>query len=543
MKIKILAETKQEKGKSFEKLMGMILDKIGCTNFQFNTHDVGMELDIQAQHKVSNQPILCECKAHEEKIGTGDLTTFYGKFNHKRGENQNLNGMFFSTSGFTGTAIEWYKGVPKEDSDVFKIFGNDEIIKLLIENKFLISEENFGEIIKRQITHKLDERYLVFFESQIYIIQIFKINDSEKRYVIYDGEGNLVKRTIYEQIAKLDEEIKSIPLIDLEILNKVILNLLDLESKTVKDVALGIVESEKNVNIIFDDLLAEGIIEKNESEYKIKTDLEILKKLSNRFCRSKDKFSFMQSKYIDFIINDEFVSLVAKHFRINFDESQKIAIKRASVIFPEILYFLLLSDVSRYTNFADHRERIEKGKKPNEQFDIDILSSFMSDFSIIIINELYKIPTNYISKKGIEGYFISTDLRIASEEKLFFILDSGGTHVIQKVGKGPIKDGEILVASDMSVILRSATIQLMLELTDHAIRDYDRVIGGTSNQEWIKAAWTNKGFAYIIKKEYDEADKCFNEALKIEPGLQHAINGLKKSKELRKVNPEKDEQK
>ena len=211
MRIKILAETKHEKGKSFEKLMGMILDKMGYTDFQFNTNDIGMELDIQAIHKVSNHPILCECKAHQEKINTPDLTDFYGKFNHKRGDDSNLKGMFFSTSGFSGTAIEWYKKMPQYDQEVFDIFGDDEIVKLLIENGFLINEEKLEESIKSQIPHKLETRYIVFFESQIYVIQIFKINNSENRYVIFDNEGRLVTKTIYEQIARLDEEVKDIP--------------------------------------------------------------------------------------------------------------------------------------------------------------------------------------------------------------------------------------------------------------------------------------------------------------------------------------------
>ena len=81
--IKILAANSNEKGDLFENFTKKILDALGFHNFRIAVHKVGRELDIQAKHKVTDEPILCECKAHEEELGGDHLSTFYGAYEHE----------------------------------------------------------------------------------------------------------------------------------------------------------------------------------------------------------------------------------------------------------------------------------------------------------------------------------------------------------------------------------------------------------------------------------------------------------------------------
>ena len=67
--IKILASNSNEKGDLFEDFTKKILDALGFYNFRIDVPKVGRELDIQANHKVTDESILCECKAYEEKLG------------------------------------------------------------------------------------------------------------------------------------------------------------------------------------------------------------------------------------------------------------------------------------------------------------------------------------------------------------------------------------------------------------------------------------------------------------------------------------------
>lgn len=73
MKIKILGDTDQSRGKAFENLMvSAVLDHLGYTDFQTNIRPAAMELDIEASHKTKNKKILCletlERKKEAEKV-------------------------------------------------------------------------------------------------------------------------------------------------------------------------------------------------------------------------------------------------------------------------------------------------------------------------------------------------------------------------------------------------------------------------------------------------------------------------------------------
>ena len=67
----------------------------------------------------------------------------------------------------------------------------------------------------------------------------------------------------------------------------------------------------------------------------------------------------------------------------------------------------------------------------------------------------------------------------------------------------------------MSGFLRTGNIQMSLQLLDDAIKHFDKVIDGTDNKDWLKAAWTHKGLCYMAKEDYPKADNCFNKALEI----------------------------
>ena len=80
--LEILDKNNYEKGKSFENLIEIILDKLGYKDIKTRVRKTGMEIDLMAtaNQKVSNKKILCECKAHKKPIQSKDLLYFIGKF-------------------------------------------------------------------------------------------------------------------------------------------------------------------------------------------------------------------------------------------------------------------------------------------------------------------------------------------------------------------------------------------------------------------------------------------------------------------------------
>jgi hypothetical protein len=103
------------------------------------------------KNKESMEPILCECKAHEKELDTGDLLKFFGKLCHQRSKNKSLKGLFFSISGFTGTGLKNYEELSDVDKEFFGIYGNYEILGLLRTAGQVMSDKEIDSKIMTNI--------------------------------------------------------------------------------------------------------------------------------------------------------------------------------------------------------------------------------------------------------------------------------------------------------------------------------------------------------------------------------------------------------
>lgn len=67
LEIKIIAPNPDLKGKSFEKFMQLVLDKLGYGNFKVRVHTTGMELDIEARIKCMGSQFYVNVKRMSTK--------------------------------------------------------------------------------------------------------------------------------------------------------------------------------------------------------------------------------------------------------------------------------------------------------------------------------------------------------------------------------------------------------------------------------------------------------------------------------------------
>lgn len=294
LEIKILGATAPKKGKAFENLMRIILDKLDYADFMSPVFTTGMEFDIMTKDNKTHEPVLCECKAHEDQIDTGDLLKFFGKLCHERSNNENLKGVFFSTSGFNGTALKNYKELSEADKQIFKIYDNNEIVELLRESNIFVSNEELGRKIKQKVSYPLGERYLVFYEADIYVVQLVRIGGQPKNFAIFTMEGEMVEGSIRKEIKNLDGKIASLQEIDVEIIDKVALHILDLKPKTVNEISAEIEETTKDVQIALEELKLERLVVSNKIDdsqffYRIVTNIESLFKLTEKLMAEKEK--------------------------------------------------------------------------------------------------------------------------------------------------------------------------------------------------------------------------------------------------------------
>src|SRR5918996_847111 len=237
LKIKILGKTRQLKGRAFERFMKIILDYMGYTDFRANIRYTGMEIDIKAKHKVNNESLICECKAHDEAIGPQDLTDFIGKVGIRGSKNPSLRGLFISVSGFTGTFLETYDYLNTVDKEKVKLLDNSGIISVIKDAGLILSNQELESRIKSLTPLRLGDRYIVYLDLGLFIIQVLSVGGKSSHYIILTGIGEIADKTIEEEILKLDKELKNLKRIDLSILEKVTLNLLDMNRKTLDQIS------------------------------------------------------------------------------------------------------------------------------------------------------------------------------------------------------------------------------------------------------------------------------------------------------------------
>lgn len=517
--------------------MTVILDKLGYRDFMINVRTTGMELDIHAKHKVTNEQILCECKAHDHEIGPQDLNDFFGKLNHQRSNNPSLKGLFFSVSGFSGSALKYHEELNDIDKENFRIYGNSEIMNLLRDANLFISDEKLDNKIKDNTAdYYLGERYVVYFEAGIYIIQLLLVAGKARNYIILTKEGDLVDKTIQDEIAKLDSTIKSLKIIDLPILEKIILNLLDFNKKTPTQISKEIVQTRQDVEVGTQELLRQKIAyeeatSNSEKLIGINTDIATLTELVKKFTNTDKAYQFMSSSYLELMIDNDFATHVSNRFKLNIDQQKKTNLLTVSRISPSALRYELLGNAEPYENsFRQiHESTIIESEK--EELLADNSIRFIGGVLVRTLDDIRNnAPADYLDKKGIRGYYSRNTLRIATDSRLIFDQEYTTSQYIAEAG-GPIKVGE-LVSGGAPVVFKMGITLMDLKEYEKATNYFKKAIDNTSDPKILIPAWNNKGVCFRRLKKTDEAILCFVKVLSYHPNYVESLSNLKECLKL-----------
>jgi hypothetical protein len=190
-----------------------------------------------------------------------------------------------------------------------------------------MSQEKLDERIKNITPLDLGERYIVYLDAGLFIVQLLLVGGKPNHFVILTGKGQLAHRTIESEILELDNTLRSLTRIDLDILEKVTLSLLDMSEKTIKQISGEISETLTDCRVAVDELrFHEGIIldgKETTGSIRINEYIDTLKRLIKKFSESDNKYEFMSSRYIDLVVNDAFIDHVGNRFRLELNNQQK----------------------------------------------------------------------------------------------------------------------------------------------------------------------------------------------------------------------------
>lgn len=529
----IIAKDTNDRGSSFEFLMTSLLDSMGYTDIKSRVRKTGMEIDIKAKHKVIRNNIICECKAAQRRIDAKDLQYFFGKLKHQRSKDRRLRGFFFSVSGFSGTANEWYDELSVAEKRNFEIFGQEKLVDLLLQNDMVIGEKRLYQILEKNntVNLQLGMKYIVLFRSMLFIVQLFNLENSPYRYMILTSKGEIASKTMTKMIKGLHPLLKKLCPIDVLIVDKVLLNLLDVKSKTISEISSEIVEAFEDTNFAVQELKEMGVIcqvqSGTEPRYKVNTGIDDFYKIAERFLSSRFRYDLLSSPYIEIVINDLFLDEIQDRFKLNLSKHEQNIVLKILKYFPSALDLILFKDTTEYRNRFDQLKQSPQFESRKNSMYIENLQSLLSELVRLVIVDLDSIPSRFIEGKKIAGYLLTTDLRIALSDMPLFKILSSGTVMFTRAAR-PIKPGQYVMYADEDTPLYFALVIYFLEDFNKAINEYNKIIEGTTNSNKLKAAWNNMGLCYEALDNNKKALQCYDRAIACDPDLIQAQQNKKR---------------
>lgn len=179
MKLYILGKTKEDKGNQLEILTKKILTGLGYRNISISyIGKGGEEIDLYAIKenvhglKAVDDPVICECKAHEKVISMNDYNKFLGKVTSAKNKNKYTTGVLMALSGASGNVI----GAHNESQNDIQLFAKDDIIQLLSKIYSLDSQSSVIEHVRKLTNRTIVSIDIVYYDHIVYWLISFTKN-------------------------------------------------------------------------------------------------------------------------------------------------------------------------------------------------------------------------------------------------------------------------------------------------------------------------------------------------------------------------------
>jgi tetratricopeptide (TPR) repeat protein len=471
---------------------------------------------------VTDEPILCECKAYKEELGGDHLSKFYGVYEHEYELNKILKGLFFSLSGFKDTLIDYYNEKPKKVQERFKIYSDTDIERFLKGSKIVESVATIEYIVRKKIPYEISQIYLTVSKQGLFWVITFKSLGRETHFSILNGKGEESSKLICDEISELDNGLNSLELINLQARTKVIQSLSDMSFKKIEYISQEIGESATDVKMALSNLFEEDVLSKNEdNEFTLSNEFDIFLRLIKEFLSDDVDYSFFKSKYVQMNINERLIKYLESRFYLEFEKEMRDGLYKLLAVSPSALYEALFCPTDFYrTGYEQIRGGNFSDEVIGKSREVGILRLMANLAQKLILDLNDSEIKDILSEKEIKGYRLIVEVKLATLNELYLAIKTDST-MHMAIAKGKIKAGELL-SGDAAALLEFAMVSTNLGEAQKALEIYQKVIDAFSDPDSLKVAWNNKGLTFAILEIYEEAIVCYEKALEYDPTLKEA---------------------
>ena len=507
----------------FEEFMEKVLDSAGYEDFKRGIRKTGRQIDLYAKHKVTGHPIICECKAHKDPIGGGDVHKFYGIYDKEYRQNDKLIGLFFSLSGFGSTAVATHEEMPSDVKHRFLLRDGVFIVSMLRKAKVIASDDKLEHIITSKIKYGLGERYLVYTRTGIYWIQLVLTGDKTTHFIVLGPKGEEVPTYICSEIGSMDVRLRNWKLLDIHAMKKTLISLLDAASKTSEEISKDTNECVETVLLSLQNLMSQNLVVTGESHtYHLAKELTAFIDLARQFLGSENETEFFLSPYCDEMINPSLISYCEQRFRLELDQQDKETLLRLVRISPSALREILIGPAEMHRTTDEHLGKLNLPEVEHKKMKKIQTTDFIGTLLRKLVADLEgPFSTGILKKREIRGWRTQVIVDLARLDELYLSAKADGVIMIVRA-TGKIERGHLVSVTDYDSFISIGMVLAILGKHEEAINCYDKTIAHLSDPAKLKVAWNNKGLSQVSLGKYDEAMKCYDQAIEIDSELKEA---------------------
>lgn len=163
----------QQKGHLLERLARRILQRSGYTDVELRVKHSSLEYDVEGRHNLTGRLLTGEAKAHDSNIPGKELSAFVGKLIPLALKNGQMDGVFISTSSFTGEGKDYLDNFPEGQilpNLKLKTFAGNQIPDYFHENKECVSEEVLRKTLQSKHSMELIDSWLIVSDRDEFMV-------------------------------------------------------------------------------------------------------------------------------------------------------------------------------------------------------------------------------------------------------------------------------------------------------------------------------------------------------------------------------------
>ena len=312
---------------------------------------------------------------------------------------------------------------------------------------------------------------------------------------------------------------------DTVIRKKVILCLIDCDSKSANEIADEIGESLASVEDQLIALVSENICEKiNQdeiSQYVVKKDIETFARLVKEFLSDKEEDKeeigqFVSSDYYFSRIDNQLVDYVLRRFYLDSayqTDEDKLPIGRILLASPSALLFALNGDTTVFSGMMSSSDQLDSSHETWTWFNQILHSTFMTPLLEMLIADMKVTAYGFLyAKLQLMAAKIDIRVNLATIHGKYVEAMAGGSFGLSRAAED-LKAGQLTSPVNPISLSNYGLAFLHLGEFQTALEHFDKALNAVQDPNQKAIVLNNKGLTFLQFRQYQKAIECFKEGI------------------------------